>query len=86
MRLTRPRPDALRNVAAKLPLEALAQRIDWRVAHDVAIVSAALIVGALLWLAVARPLPARLSGPVLPKIEAFAAEVPTSCAPTPPSQ
>jgi hypothetical protein len=76
----------LRSVAAKFPLEALAQRVDWRLAHDVAIVSAALIVGALLWLTVAQPLPARLSGPVSPKIEAFAELGPRSCAPKPPSQ
>lgn len=82
MRLELLRADALRSVAAKFPFETLARRIDRRVAHDAAIVSAALIVGALLWLTVAQPLPARLNGPLSPKIEAFAEHGATSCAPT----
>ena len=78
-----PRADALRCVAAKYLLEALAQRIDRRIAQDVAIVSDALIIGALLWLAVGQPLPARLNGPLSPKTDAWAGQGVTSCMPTP---
>ncbi|WP_374545989.1 hypothetical protein [Rhodoblastus sp.] len=48
----------MRRVGTSLHLDELSRVIDLRVAYDVAVVSAALLIGALLWLALARPIPA----------------------------
>jgi|GEM_PF-5127163 len=41
-------------------------RIDLRVAYDVAVVFATLLIGALLWLALARHMPPRMNRPFEP--------------------
>ena len=50
--------DVKRRMVASRLLEKLGIRIDLRVLYDVVVVSAALLIGALLCLALARPLPA----------------------------
>ncbi|HUO55319.1 MAG TPA: hypothetical protein VMU18_11290 [Rhodoblastus sp.] len=50
---------AMRRVAASLHLDDLSRRVDLRLAYDVVVVLAALLVGALLWLALAQPMPAK---------------------------
>lgn len=52
---------AMRRVAANLHLEQLFRRVDLRVAYDLVVVSVALLIGALLWLALARPMPMKLN-------------------------
>jgi hypothetical protein len=53
--------DVKRRMTAGLALEMLARHIDLRVVYDVVVVSAVLLIGALLWLVLAQPLPARLN-------------------------
>lgn len=50
---------AMRWVATNFHLEKLARRVDSRAAKDLAVVFATLLVGALLWLALAHPMPAQ---------------------------
>jgi len=77
--------DVKRRVAASLRLETLARRVDLRVVHDIVVVSAALLIGALLWLALAQPLPARQNRPVEPKKCSFIEREGRPCAPMLPS-
>jgi hypothetical protein len=57
---------AMRRVVTRFHFEQLSRRIDLRVAYDVAVVFATLLIGALLWLALARPVPPRMNRPFEP--------------------
>jgi hypothetical protein len=75
---------AMRRVATRFHLEQLSRRIDLRVAYDVAVVFATLLIGALLWLALARPMPPRLNR-ASPTNCSFLEREGRPCAPTLPS-
>jgi hypothetical protein len=76
---------AMRRVATRFHLEQLSRRIDLRVAYDVAVVFATLLIGALLWLALARPMPPRLNRAFEPTSCRFMEREGRPCAPTLPS-
>jgi hypothetical protein len=76
---------AMRWVATRFNLEKLSRRIDLRLVYDVAVVSAALLIGALLWLALAQPFPARPNQAFEPKNCSFMEREGRPCAPVRPS-
>jgi hypothetical protein len=76
---------AMRWVATRFHLEQLARRTDFRVVYDVAVVFATLLIGALLWLALARPMPARLHRASEPTNCSFMEREGRPCAPMLPS-
>ncbi|MDI9847085.1 hypothetical protein QM467_03300 [Rhodoblastus sp. 17X3] len=73
---------ATRRVATRFHLEQLSRRIDLRVAYDVAVVFATLLIGALLWLALARPIPPGMNRAFEPTSCSFVEREGRPCAPT----
>ena len=76
---------AMRRVMTSLHLDELSRLVDLRVAYDVAVVSATLLIGALLWLALARPIPATPSGVVATQYCGLSAPEGRPCASAPSS-
>ena len=76
---------AMRWVATRVNLEHLSRRVDLRVVYDVVVVSAALLIGALLWLCLALPSPARLNPAFEPKNRGVMEREGKTCAPVLPS-
>ena len=76
----------MRRLTTSLHLDELSRLIDLRVAYDVAVVSATLLIGVLLWLALARPIPATPSGVAGAQHCGFAAPDGRPCASAPSSR
>lgn len=78
--------DVKRRIVASRLLETLGRCIDLRVLYDVVVVSAALLIGALLWLALARPLPTSPNRAFVPRNCTFMVHAGNPCARVNPSQ
>ena len=77
--------DMKRCAAASRHLEKFVRGIDLRVLYDVVVVSAALLIGALLWLALAGPLPTSPNRTFEPRNCSFTERAGNRCARVAPS-
>ncbi|MDR3423555.1 MAG: hypothetical protein P4M13_00540 [Alphaproteobacteria bacterium] len=75
----------MRWVATSFNLKRFSRHIDFRVLYDVVVVSGALLIGALLWLALASPLPTSPNRAFEPRDCSLMEHAGNRCAPMLPS-